>query len=112
MDIPHRLRKRLKQLNHVRPPSFQRSFDFLVEPGVYMDLTELELLHYVLERGHTGGNVFGLVGERFEEAGCVFLAVEANNERFEGKCCYSVLRRYLLYNMKVGVRRTSLRVRL
>ena len=73
MNILHRLRKRLIQLNDVCLPSLKRPLDFLVKPRIYVYLSELELLHYVLERRYPGCDVFRLVGEGFKEAGCVFL---------------------------------------
>jgi hypothetical protein len=54
-----------------------------------MYLSELKLLHYVLERRHPGGDVFGLVGKSFEEAGCVFLSIKSDYERFKGERRYS-----------------------
>ena len=49
-----------------------------------MYVSELQLFHYVLERGHARGDVFGLVGEGFEEAGRVFLSIQADYECLKG----------------------------
>jgi hypothetical protein len=54
-----------------------------------MYLSELKLLHYVLERRYPGGDVFGLVGKSFEEAGCVFFSIKSDYERFKGEGRYS-----------------------
>ena len=48
-----------------------------------MDLAELELFHYVLERGHPRYDVFGSAGDGFEETDCVFLAIEADYKCFQ-----------------------------
>jgi hypothetical protein len=95
MDILHGLREFLVQLNNVRSASLERGLDFFVKPGIYMDLAELELFHYILERGHARRDVLRLVGEGFKEAGCIFFTIQPDDERFEGEGCYSVLRRWL-----------------
>jgi hypothetical protein len=89
MNVLHRLRERLIQLNDVCSPSLKRPLDFLVKPRIYVYLSKLELLHYVLERRHPRGDVFRLVGESFEEAGCVFFTIQSDYKRFKGEGRYS-----------------------
>lgn len=44
-----------------------------------------QLFHYILEWRQAGGDVFRLVGERFEESSIVFLAIETRNEGYQVK---------------------------
>ena len=60
-------------------------------PWIDVDGAQLQLLHDGAKGGHAARDVLGLVGERFQEALLVLLAIQPDDKGLRGRGCYPSL---------------------